>query len=161
MSGRDAIVGMWQRSSVREQRMIVAAATVVGLAIGWVLVWKPMTADIERLARDVPRAQGVLAAALAQADNLVALQRTPPPARTQEPLAAVERVLAERNLRASVSALDLSEGRVRLTFAAVRFDAIPGLLDALNRVAGVRAAAATLTPRVEPGLVRAEFSLAR
>lgn len=157
----EAISNALQRSSVREQRMVVAAAIVIGLAAGWLLIWNPMTADIERLARDVPRAQSVLAAARAQADSLIALQRTPPVPRTQAPLASVERVLAERNLRSAVSALDVSEGRVRLTFAAVRFDAIPGLLDALNRVAGVRAADATLAPRVEPGLVRAEFSLIR
>lgn len=156
-----ALASAWQRASPREQRMLAAAAIVVALGIFYAWVWKPMTADIERLTRDLPRAQSVLDAARAQADNLVALERNPAPVRSQDALAAVERVLAERGMRSAVTALDLSEGRVRLTFAAVRFDAVPGLLDSLTRNAGVRVAEATLTPRVEPGTVRAEFALAR
>ena len=151
----------WQRASAREQRLLAAAATVVALALLYAWVWKPMTADIERLSRDLPRAQSVLDAARVQAENLVALERNPAPLRGQDALASVERVLAERGLRNAVTALDLAEGRVRLTFAAVRFDALPGLVDALTRNAGVRVLEATLTPRVEPGTVRAELSLAR
>jgi type II secretory pathway component PulM len=156
-----AIASAWQRASAREQRLLAAAATVIALAILYAWVWNPMTADIERLSRDLPRAQSVLDAARAQAENLVALERNSAPLRGQDALASVERVLAERGLRNAVTALDLAEGRVRLTFAAVRFDALPGFLDALTRNAGVRVLEATLTPRVEPGTVRAEFSLAR
>jgi general secretion pathway protein M len=151
----------WQRASPREQRMIAVATLVVVLGLGYAFVWKPMQSDIDRLGRDLPRARSVLAAARAQADSIVALERAPAPVRTQEPLAAVERVLAERNLRQAVTALDAQEGRVRLTFAAVRFDAIPGMLDALLKTAGVRAAEATITQRVEAGMVRAEFALTR
>ena len=151
----------WHRASVREQRMVVVAATVVALGIGWAWVWQPLTADIARLARDLPRSKSMLAAARAQADNMIALERSPVPVKALEPLAAVERVLAERGMRPAVSVLDVAEGRVRLTFAEVRFDAIAGLLDALARTAGVRVAGATLTQRVEPGMVRAEFALVR
>jgi len=150
----------WQRASVREQRLVVAAALVVVLGLGYALVWKPMLADIDRLARDLPQARSVLDAARAQADSIVALERAPAALRTQEPLAVVERVVAERNLRAQVTALDAQEGRVRLTFAAVRFDAIPGLVDALQR-AGVRVAEVTVAQRVEAGMVRAEFAFVR
>ena len=155
------LTAAWQRASSREQRLLAVAAIVVVVAALYVWVWTPMTADIERLSRDLPRAQSVLGAARAQADNLVVLERNPAPLRGQDALAAVDRVLAERGLRSAVTALDLAEGRVRLTFAAVRFDAVPGLLDALARNAGVRVVEATLTPRVEPGTVRAELALAR
>ena len=151
----------WQRASLREQRMIVVAAAVVILGLGYAFAWKPMQGDIERLARDLPRARSVLDAARAQADGIAALERAPAPVRAQEPLAVVERVLAERNLRQQVTALDAQEGRVRLTFAAVRFDALPGLLDALLRAGGIRPAEATITQRVEPGMARAEFVLTR
>jgi type II secretory pathway component PulM len=150
----------WQRASVREQRMIVVAALVVGFGLGYAFVWKPMLADIDRVARDLPRARSVLDAAHAQADSIVSLERAPAALRTLEPLAVVERVVAERNLRPQVTALDAQEGRVRLTFAAVRFDALPGLIDALQR-AGVRVAEATLAQRVEAGMVRAEFAFVR
>ena len=140
--------------------MILIAAVVVVAALLYVFAWQPMVADIDRLERDMPRARAVLDTARAQADSIVALERAPAPVSTQEPLAVVERVLAERSLRQVVTALAAQEGRVRLTFAAVRFDAIPGLLDALQR-AGLRAAEATIAQRVEAGTVRAEFAFVR
>jgi type II secretory pathway component PulM len=156
-----ALTNAWHRASVREQRMIVIAAIVVAAALGYVGVWQPITADIARTARDLPRSKSILAAARAQADNLVALERSPAPVKGADVLPAVERVVAERGVRPAVGVLDVSEGRVRLTFAAVRFDALPGLLDALARTAGVRVADATITQRVEPGMVRAELVLVR
>lgn len=156
-----AITDTWARASVRERRLIALAAAVIAAAVGYVLVWQPAQGDIARLTRDLPQQRAILAAARAQADAIVALERTPVPVRTLEPLAAVERVVAERGLRPAASTLDSSEGRVRLTFAAIRFDALPGLLDALAGTAGVRVADATITQRVEPGMVRAEFSLVR
>jgi type II secretory pathway component PulM len=151
-----------QRSSVREQRLIVAAAVVVVAALLYVFAWQPIVADIDRVDRDLPQARGVLDTARAQADSIVALERAPAPvpASSQQPLTVVERVLAERNLRQIATALDAQEGRVRLTFAAVRFDAIPGLLDALQR-SGLRASEATIAQRVEAGMVRAEFAFVR
>ena len=155
------LANAWDRASRRERAMIVGATVVVALAAGWVWVWQPMNADIARLQRDFPRARTVLATARAQADSLVALQRTSASAKGSDPRAAVERVLAERSLRPAVTALDVQEGRVRLTFAAVRFDALIALLDALARTDGLRAVDAVLAARVEPGTVRAELTLAR
>jgi type II secretory pathway component PulM len=151
----------WSRASPRERRMVIAALIVVAAALGWTWIWQPMTADVARLLLDRPRQQSVLAAARGQAEQLLALERTPAPVKTLDPLPAVERVLAERGLRPQVSTLDVQEGRVRLQFAAVRFDALPGLVDALVKDAGVSVAAVTITQRVEPGMVRAELSLNR
>ena len=151
----------WERASPRERAMIVGAAVVVALAVLWTWVWQPINADIARLQRDLPRAHSVLATARAQANALAALQRTSASAKSTDPRAAVERVLAERGLRPAVTALDVQDGRVRLTFAAVRFDALVALLDALARTDGLRAVDAVLAARVEPGTVRAELTLAR
>jgi type II secretory pathway component PulM len=151
----------WDRASRRERALIVGAGIVVALAAGWTWIWQPMNADIARLQRDLPRAHGVLTTARAQADALVALQRTSVAAKISDPRAAVERALAERSLRPAVTALDVQEGRVRLTFAAVRFDALIAFLDASARIDGLRAVDAVLAARVEPGTVRAELTLAR
>jgi type II secretory pathway component PulM len=151
----------WDRASRRERAMIAGAAIVLALAAGWVWVWQPMNDDIARLQRDLPRAHAVLATSRAQADALAALQRTSAPAKSVDPRAAVERVLAERSLRPAVTALETQEGRVRLTFAAVRFDALVALLDTLARTDGLRAVDAVVAARVEPGTVRAELTLAR
>jgi type II secretory pathway component PulM len=148
----------WQRWSLREQRMVTIAAVVVVATIAWIGVWVPMNADIVRLSRDVPRIESLAASVRSQADDIVALARNPAPAPV-DPLPAVERVLAERNLRAAVTSLDLQDGRVRITFAMVRFDALVPLLDALARGAGLVPADMTLQPRVEPGFVRADLVL--
>ena len=58
---------------------------------------------------------------------------------------------------AAASGLDMQEGRLRMTFAMVRFDALPPLVDALAR-AGLLPTDVTLQPRVEPGFVRAELA---
>jgi len=154
-----ALSDSWQRFSPREQRMVALAGAVVAGAIAWIAVWRPIDADIARLARDVPRAEELAAQARAQADDIAALGRAAPAARAQDPLPAVERALAERGLRAAVTSLDVQDGRVRLTLAMVRFDALPPLLDALARTAGLVPVDVTLQPRVEPGLVRAELVL--
>lgn len=155
------LANAWERASARERRLVAVAGLVIGFAAAWTWVWQPMNVDIARLQRDTPRMQAALAAARAQASELVALQRSSAPVKTGDPRAAVERVLAERALRPAVATLDLAEGRVRLTFGAVRFDALPGVLAALGKVDGLRVVDAVLTARVEPGTVRAEFTFAR
>ena len=156
-----ALGAAWDRWSARERTLVVLALAVVALAAAYTFVWRPMTADIARMTRDLPAAQAALAAARAQADALVALQRSAGAAKTGDPRAAVERVLAERNLRPAVSLLDVVDGKVRLTFAAVRFDALPELLAALAKSDALRVSEATVTARVEPGTVRAELTFTR
>ncbi|MFO1396986.1 MAG: type II secretion system protein GspM [Burkholderiales bacterium] len=153
------LAATWEGASARERALVLLAiAVVVGAAL-YTTVWVPVTRDRERLARDLPVARAALATARAQADALLALQRAPATTRSDDPRATVERVLAERRLRPAVSLLDVADGRVRLTFGAVRFDALPDLLAALGRE-GVRTVEAVVTARVEPGTVRAEFTFA-
>jgi general secretion pathway protein M len=151
----------WERASSRERRLVTLAALVIVFAVAWAWLWQPMQSDVARLTRDLPRLKASLAAARAQANALVALQQTTALAKRSDPRVAVERVLVERNLRPSVTSLDVVDGRVRLTFAAVRFDALIGLLGALAKSEGLTAVDAVLTARVEPGTVRAEVALAR
>lgn len=154
------LAAAWEGASPRERALVVLAIVVVAGAALYTWVWRPVTADVARLARDLPVARANLAAARAQAGALVALQRAPAGTPGDDPRATVERVLAERRLRPAVSLLDVADGRVRLTFNAVRFDALPETLAALGRE-GLRPVEAVLTARVEPGTVRAELTLAR
>lgn len=151
----------WSRWSRRERALVLVAAGIVVLGGGWASVWQPMRADIERMERDRVRTARVLSAAQAQADDLATLQRAAAPVRATEPRAAVERVLAERGLRAGAGALDTKEGRTRVTLDAVRFTDLVALLDAVGRTDGLRLADATLATRVEPGMVRAELVFVR
>ena len=155
-----AAADAWARASSRERRLVVLAAIVVVGGMGWTLLWQPMQADMTRLSRDLPRERAVLASARAQAADLLALEKSPPAARGPV-VPAIERALAERGLRADAGAIDDKDARVRINLASVRFDALVPLLDALTRDAGLHVIEATLTQRVEPGLVRAELVLAR
>ncbi len=156
-----ALAGAWDRASARERTLVGAAAVFVVVAAAWTWWWQPMSADIARMERDLPRERAVLATARAQADDLAATRRAGAEFRAGDPRAAVERLLAERGLRGAVSALDVNDARVRLTFSAVRFDALVGWLDAARARDGLRAVEAVVAARVEPGTVRAELTLAR
>ncbi len=156
-----ALGGLWDRASTRERTLVLVATAFVVAAALWTWVWLPMRSDSVRLERDGPRDRLLLAAARAQAADLVATQRANAGGPAGDPRAAVERVLAERGLRGAAGTLDVQDGRVRLGFPAVRFDALVGFLDALATREGLRAVDATLTARVEPGTVRADLTLAR
>lgn len=155
-AGSDA----WARASARERALAAIAAAVVVAGVAYAWLWQPMRADTVRLERDLPRERAVLAAAQAQAADLVAIAKAP--ATPRGPLVpAIERALAEHGVRADAGTLDEKDGRVRVNLGAVRFDALVALLDTLARGAGVRVVDAMLTQRVEPGQVRAELVLAR
>lgn len=151
----------WERASPRERAMVGVAAFVVIAALGWTLVWQPMTADIARMQRDNARDHMVLAAANAQAADLAALARDTKATPGTDTRAAIERVIAERGLRPAVSSIDIQDGRVRVLFNSVRFETLAATLDALARTDGVRLADAVLTTRVEPGTIRAELTFVR
>jgi len=150
----------WARASSRERTLLAIAAVVVAGGVGYAGVWQPMRADIDRLHRDLPREHALLAAARAQAADLIALEKAAPAGRGPV-VPALERALAERGLRADAGTLDEKDGRVRVNLAAVRFDLLVPLLDAVARETGLRVIESTLTQRVEPGLVRVELVLGR
>ena len=156
-----AFVRAWDRMSSRERGLAIAAVAAVLLAAAWSLVWQPMQDDTLRMQRDLPRDRAVLAAARAQVTEMAGLQRSTQPPSGDDPRKSVERVLAERGMLGTLTALDFKDTRTTITFAAVGFDALVGLLDALAKTDGFRPVDATLTSRIDPGTVRAEITLAR
>ena len=93
--------------------------------------------------------------------EIAGLARTPAATDAPDARSSLERVLSQQNLRSAVTQLDWQEGRARLVFAAVPYDALITMLDALQRQAQLRAMEATITSRVETGTVRAELTVAR
>jgi type II secretory pathway component PulM len=150
----------WDRASPRERRMASAGAAIVAVGVGWGLLWQPMRGDIDRTRLELSRANEVLAATRTLADESAGLARETPPIRGSDLRTGVVRVLGERGLRAA-GALDVKDNRVTIVIPEARFDALVGALEALRTSDGLRAVEATLTPRVEPGTVRAELVLAR
>ena len=91
-----------------------------------------------RARRELQRDRAALAVARAQAVEITGLQRA-----TKDQLAIdlrarlVERVLGERGLKASLTSLEVKESRAYITFAAIGFDALVGMLDALGEGRGL------------------------
>ena len=124
------------------------------------MLWQPLRADIGRTRAELSRATAALATSRTLADESAGLARDTPPVRGADLRTAVARVLAERGLRAA-GALDVKDNRITVVLPDARFDSLVGALEALRTSEGLRAVEATLTPRVEPGTVRAELVLAR
>ena len=157
----DAVRSVWERMSRRERMLTGAAACVVLSAAAWSLAWQPIQEDSLRMRRDLQRERAVLATARAQAAEIAGLQRGTQVNFSGEPRLAIERVLGERGLKSAVSSLDVKESRTTITFSAIAFDALVGLLDTLAKADGLRVVDATLVSRIDPGTVRAEIALAR
>ena len=157
-----APVARWLAGKSRSERRIVAViAVAVGVSVLWLGLWQPLRRDADslRAARDANAA--ALAAARKMTEEAAGLARATPASAPADARAALERILAQQNLRGAVTQLDWQEGRARLAFAAIPYDALVALLEALQRDGKLRAVDATLTARVEPGTVRAELTLAR
>jgi type II secretory pathway component PulM len=157
-----AAVRAWQaQTSRREQALVVAGATLVVAALAWTFVLGPLARDLDATEAALADARTALAAARLQADELAGLSRTPLPPVVTQARADVERVLAQRGLRGSVTALQAKDQRVELTFEAIDLPALTGLVEALGREARMHPVDALLAARTTPGGVRAELVLVR
>jgi len=151
----------WDRMSSRERSLAIAAVAMIVLAAAWGLLWQPMQEDTLQVRRDLLRDRAVLAAARAQVAEIPGLQRGTQARTGGDVRVAIERVLGERALQGALTSLEVKDNRATITFAAIGFDALVGVLDTLARVDGLRPVEATLTARVDPGSVRAEVTLVR
>jgi type II secretory pathway component PulM len=156
-----ALRDAWIRKSPRERILIGIAIALTSTTLAWLLLVRPLASDSARAQRDLARDTALLSVARLQAQDIGKLGQSNPGRSTVEPRQALERVLGEQGLRAAVTSLDVADGRVRVTFAAVRFEALLAMLDALAQADSLRPVEMTLTPRVEPGTVRAELALSR
>ena len=151
----------WEQLSARERLLAGAAAAVVLIALAWALLWQPVVEDTLRARREVVQLRAALATARARTEEMAGLQRVTSNPVTQDPRLAIERVLGERVIKGSLTSLEIRDNRAYLTFTAIGFDALIGLLDSIAKSDGLRVIEATLTTRIDPGTVRAEITLAR
>ena len=151
----------WERAAPRERIGVAAAAVVVGVALLWTLAWLPLTRDLARLVDQQPKDAATLAAAQGLADDVATLTRATPAPRAGDLRGALDRLLNERGLRGPGVSIDAQDDRVRVVLPAVPFAALVAALDAARRSAGAWVVEGTVTPRVEPGTVRAELVFAR
>jgi general secretion pathway protein M len=156
-----ALVRWWAAKRPPERRVIIAISALVIAAVGWLAIWQPLQRDLATLHASVPAQHRALANAQRMADEMAGLARAPVPVSATDARAELERVLSQHGMRGSITQIDWQEGRARVVFAAIDFDALIPTLEALQRETGLRVIEATLTARIEPGPVRAELVLAR
>lgn len=151
----------WQDASARDRLLFGFGASVAIGALGYVLAWQPLERDLASSEARLGIAQARGAWAQRAVDKIAGLKRSATTPSTADPRAAVERVAGARGLRDAITPPDAKDGRVRVTFAAIEFDALAALIEALGREEQLFVVEALLAARVEPGIVRAELALAR
>jgi general secretion pathway protein M len=151
----------WQLRSPTERSLWLVAGGIVLVLAVWLLLWQPLTRDIERLERRLVEQRATLDTARRQADEIAALARNTAVPAARDARSDVESALARQGLKAT--AIDRDDQRLRVTLDAVPFDVLATLLESLQRDARLTVAELTIAARVEPGQVRAEmtFSLPR
>jgi type II secretory pathway component PulM len=155
-------VARWLATKTPVERRSFATLFVVGtMALLWAVLWQPLTRDASALRGARTADAAALAQARAIVDEMRDLAKAPAPSAPPDARADLERILLQRDLRPAVTQLEWREGRARVVFTAVAYDALIVALETLQREARLRPVEATLTARVEPGMVRAELTLAR
>jgi len=152
----------WLATKSRAERRAVTALTLIAAgALLWAALWQPLVRDTAALRIAQAGNAAALANARRMAGEIGALGRASAIETPADARAGLERLLAQQNLRAATTQLEWRDGRAHIVFAAVSYDALILALEAMQREVQLRAVEATLTARVEPGLVRAELTLAR
>lgn len=158
LDARDRLMNWWRLRTRVERLAVIAGAVLAVAALAWLLVWLPIQGDIARLTRDLVLQRATLAQARAQADTMAGLERRTP-AVVRDARAALDLALGQSGTRAS--AIDRAGDDLRVTVDGVSFDILTALLESLQRDAALRVVDLTAAARVEPGMVRAEFTLRR
>ena len=158
LDARDRPLHWWRLRTPAERAGIVAGAALVGAVLLWLLMLRPIQDDIDRLMRALARQRAALVEARVTADTMAGLERKTPPA-DRDPRAGLDLALGQGGLKAS--AIDRSGDDLRVTLDGVSFDALTSLFESLQRDAALHVVELTAAARVEPGLVRAEFTLRR
>ena len=155
-------VGRWMATkSPAERRTVGALVLAIAVAVLWASLWVPLTRDTAALKLARTANAVALAEARDRATEASELTRTAARAPTLDPRAELDRTLSQQGVRPVVTSVDWRDGRAQLAFAAISYERLINLLDALHRDAKLHAVEATITARVEPGIVRAEITLAR
>ena len=161
-TAREALAGWWHVRSPSERRWLRVIVAVVALALLWLLAWQPLVRDIGRLVQRLPLDEAALAEARRASDDIAGLSRSAAAAQASELRAALDAVLAAKNLKGTTAQIErIDSDRIRATFERIDFDTLAATVDALQREGRLRAVEVVATARVEPGLVRADVTLTR
>jgi type II secretory pathway component PulM len=162
VTARETFVHWWHVRSRAERRSLAALGGLTALALVWLVIWQPIVRDSDRLAQRIAADRAALIEARRASDEIAGLSRAAPATPAADPRAALDAVLAAKNLRSAATQIErIDNDRLRVTFDSIGFDPLAATLDALQRDAHLRAIEVVATARVEAGLVRADVTLTR
>ena len=157
-----ASAARWLAGKSDGERRVIATILIATIAaLLWATLWQPMARDADGLRAARGANATALAAARKMAEEGTGLARNSPPAVPTDARIGLERILVQQGLRPAVTQLDWQDGRARIVFAAVGYDALIVALETLQRDEKLRVTEARITARVESGMVRAEVTVAR
>lgn len=149
----------WRQRSPHERRILAAVAIAVAAILLATFAWLPLERQRARLAAELPKLRGSIAALERDAAEVKRLRALPPaPPRGASPLAALA-TDAGGLPGARITVMD--ERRVRVSGGDVGFASLLEWLRAAQATHGMRVESAQLEALAAPGRVRAEIVLTR
>jgi len=137
--------------------LAMLALVVLGIAVSF----GPLASAIAGKQDDVTRSALLLQVVRKHVADSQALTRATSPPRSDDPRAAIERVLARHRLQPTTGGPPATEGRFGVVIADAPFDGIVRAIGALARDEALHVVEARFTALVDPGRVRAELVFAR
>lgn len=157
-SSRERFGQWWQLRSRTERILLLVIGVGVFAVIAWLALWQPMQRDTERLTRQLAAQRTALAEAQRGAEDIATLSRNTAAPAPRDARADLDATLTRQGIKATgIERID--NDRIRVMFDGVSFDALPPLLESLQRDARLRTVDLTATARIEPGQVRVELLL--
>ncbi len=154
-------VSWWASLQARERRVLGAGATVLALALVWLVAFEPAWVGRERLGRELP----ALRAQVAQMEGLAAEARRLSGQASQaadsapQLKAQLEQSIEAAGLKGSLAQLSLSGDLIDLRFKGVPFAAWLGWFDTALRETRLRAVDLSVERETSPGVVSTRLTL--
>lgn len=155
----------WQGLAVREQRVLMAGAVVVGLLLGWALVWYPLARTQQNLEARLAARQADLAFMQQAGKRLQGIdqrqQRGKVQRRGKSLLALADASAREAGLGPNMARLEPLDGkRIRMQYQAANFDVLVAWLAGLRRQYGIQVVDLSVDRQSAEGQVDAALTLA-
>jgi len=151
----------WLRRPPRERVLVGIAAVLVAGVAGYVALYRPLADDLAASERALTHARSAVVVARQRADEVAGLGREARAAQATDARAAATRVAAATGLNDALTAVDVTDGGVRVTFADVELPSFATFIETMGREELLFPSEMLLAARVTPGRVRAEATLAR
>jgi general secretion pathway protein M len=130
---RERFDAFWSARNPREQAILAGGATVLGLVIGYSVLWEPAATGSARLIRNLPAIRADLAQMETEAQEARGLSASPAPALRGDALVqALNDSLGQQGLKAT-HVTPTGDAAVRVELEKVPFGAVASWLQDLQR----------------------------